>query len=70
MSVDDLRHVEQAIRTTLAKDSAPISAPALIAELAKSNIGEEATRIAMWTLIDRNQITLTSDRKLTLSQPS
>ncbi len=70
MSADDLQQVEQAIRTMLAKGSTPISAPALIAELAKSNIDEEATRIAMWTLIDRSQITLTSDRKLTLSHPS
>ncbi len=56
MSADDLRQVEQAIRTMLAKGSTPISVPALIAELAKSNIGEEATRIAMWTLGTRKQL--------------
>jgi hypothetical protein len=39
----------------------PLSAPELVNALQEQGIGEEATRLAMWSLIDRGAIELTAD---------
>ena len=39
----------------------PLSPPDLVRTLGNQGIGEEATRLAMWSLIDRGVIELTAD---------
>ncbi|MDB5058362.1 MAG: hypothetical protein JWO59_1834 [Chloroflexi bacterium] len=44
----------------------PLSAPDLVNALQSEGIGEEAARLAMWYLIDRGVIGLTSDWRVQL----
>jgi hypothetical protein len=61
---DELNRVEQAILEELQASSAPMSPYDLVAALKKHNLKEDIIRAAMWYLIDRREIDLTTDRQL------
>jgi DNA-binding transcriptional regulator PaaX len=66
MSIEDLRVAEAAINATLTDQGRPISAGTLISTLTGQGVSEEVTRVALWDLIDRGEVTLTAERKLDL----
>ena len=58
------RGAESAVMNILQKDGPQDSAPNMVSRLRESGHSEEMVRTAIWRLIDRDEIELTTDRKL------
>lgn len=64
LSNDDLRRAEVGILDFLENAEEPSQPSQLMKQLSEQGISEYSARVALWYLIDRNQIELTMDRLL------
>lgn len=61
---DELARAEDEIRAYLQEAGAPSSPLELFDKLRQQNFSEYIMRLALWSLIDRDEIVITSDRML------
>ncbi|MGH2560807.1 MAG: hypothetical protein ACRDJH_17220 [Thermomicrobiales bacterium] len=61
---EELQQAEETILLILSRASSPYAPNQLMNELSQRGISEYSARAAIWYLIDRDEVTLTRDRKL------
>lgn len=66
----ELIQAETEIRDFIRSADAPASPLELFAKLRQAGISEYVMRLALWSLIDRDEIAITPDRKLQLRSVS
>lgn len=65
-----LQQAEQMIRDTVTASEREYSPRSLIRSLTEQGLSEDVVRVAVWYLLDRNEISLTIDWKLAATSAS